>query len=92
MLKHKPPIKTKYRQFATIDDSYIAFCKLVSRKRFYAKLKDDPDYKKWVNAIGGAGYSTQADVWKSKIFYTIKRYKLVALDKSDETREPQKTT
>jgi len=93
LMKRKPPIKTKYKQYPTIDDSYVAFCRLVSHKKYYPKLKDDMDYKKWVTAIAGAGYSTQADVWKSKIFYTIKKYKLVALDKSsDETREPQKTT
>ncbi|RFM27452.1 glucosaminidase domain-containing protein [Deminuibacter soli] len=80
LAQRNPPIKTKYKQFESVDASYEAFCKILSRRKYYQTLKDDRDYSKWVSAISAAGYSTTPDVWKQKMMHTIKKYHLTNLD------------
>ena len=69
-------IKTKYKQYPDALSSYIAFCKLISRRKFYAKLKGNSDYKLWVDAISKSNYSEVPDIWKKGILYAIRTCKL----------------
>lgn len=84
LAQRNPPIKTKYKQFESVDASYEAFCKLLSRRKYYKTLKDSTEYEPWVTAISKAGYSTSPDIWKSKMLHTIKKYHLTDLDKTDK--------
>ncbi|MFL9481698.1 glucosaminidase domain-containing protein [Chitinophagaceae bacterium LWZ2-11] len=93
LAKRKPPVKTKYKQFETVHDSYVAFCRIVKRKKFYKKLKGENNYTKWVDAISKAGYSTSPGIWKNEMLKTIKKYKLDKLDKpSTGTHEEEQAS
>lgn len=69
-------IKTSYKQYADARASYVDFCKLMKKKKFYKKLKGNVDYKLWLEAISKAGYSTVPDYWKTKVAETIRKNKL----------------
>lgn len=69
-------IKTRYKQYPNDTSSYVAFCKLMTRKKFYSKLKGNMDYKLWINAISKARYSEVPAVWKERILSAIRRNKL----------------
>ncbi|WP_300672646.1 glucosaminidase domain-containing protein [Soonwooa sp.] len=58
---------SKYKSFSSVRESYEAFCQMVSRKKYYAQLKGSENYAEWVKAMAAAGYSTQPEVWKSRI-------------------------
>ena len=67
--------KSRYKQYANVFASYIDFCNVISRKRFYKRLKDKEDCKAWVTAISHAGYSEQPEEWEKKVLgvlHTIK--------------------
>lgn len=69
-------IKSRYKQYQNVADSYIDFCKLISRRRFYATLKGNTDYRLWVEAIAKTGYSEVPVEWKKRVIAVIRRNKL----------------
>jgi flagellum-specific peptidoglycan hydrolase FlgJ len=69
-------IKTRYKQYPDDTSSYIDFCRLMTRKRFYSKLKGNMNYKLWIDAISKAKYSEVPDVWKQRILSAIRKNKL----------------
>ena len=69
-------IRTKYKQFDNGESSYINFCKLLSHRKFYKKLKGNSDYKLWVDAISRSNYSEVPEIWKKAILYAIRNSKL----------------
>jgi len=69
-------IKTRYKQYPDSLASYVDFCKLMAKKKFYKKLKDNKDYKLWADAISKAGYSEVPEYWKTKVLETIRKNKL----------------
>lgn len=73
-------IKSSYKQYPNGRASYIAFCKLMTRKKFYSKLRGKKDHKLWLDAISKAGYSTVPDEWKKNITATIRKHKLAELN------------
>ena len=73
-------IKTRYKQYPDALASYVDFCKLMKKRKFYKKLKGNMDYKLWVDAISKTGYSEVPDYWKSKVTVTIQKNKLSAFD------------
>jgi flagellum-specific peptidoglycan hydrolase FlgJ len=75
-LRRTKGIKTKFKQYDSAEDSFREFCKMLTRRKYYAKLKGNNDYKLWVTAMSKAGYSTQPEVWKKMILGAIKKYKL----------------
>ena len=58
---------SRYKQYANVFASYLDFCNVISRKRFYNRLKDNEDAKAWVIAISHAGYSEVPDEWQKKV-------------------------
>ncbi len=44
-------IKTSYKQYPDGRASYISFSRLMTRKKFYHKLKGKTDYRLWLDAI-----------------------------------------
>ncbi len=72
----KTGYKTRYKQYDSEQESFMDFCRTISKKGFYARLKDNADTKQWVKAISKAGYSEQPKVWEKRIMNTIKANKL----------------
>ena len=75
-------IKSRYKQYTDSMASYVDFCRLMTKKKFYKKLKDNNDYSLWVEAISAAGYSEIPDYWKQKVLETIRKNKLAVASKS----------
>lgn len=71
-------IKTRYRQYPDATASFVDFCKLLAKKKYYKKLKGNMDYKLWTDAISKSGYSEVPAVWKQRINDTIRKNKLAA--------------
>jgi flagellum-specific peptidoglycan hydrolase FlgJ len=69
-------IRTRYKQYPSIRASYYAFAQLMTRKKFYSRLKGNPDYNLWLDAMSKAGYSEVPTQWKQKISATIRKQKL----------------
>src|SRR5450631_1345911 len=40
-----------YKQYASPEDSFRDFCDIVSRKKFFKKLKNDTNYRIWLIAM-----------------------------------------
>lgn len=67
--------KSRYKQYANEIGSYIDFCKLMTRKRFYHRLKNNTDAHAWVKAMSRAHYSEAPEEWEQKVLgmmYSIK--------------------
>lgn len=75
-------VRSSYKQYADGRASYIAFCKLLTKRKFYPKLKGKMDYKLWLDAISKSGYSTVPQEWKKNISAAIQKHKLHKLDES----------
>jgi Bax protein len=73
-------IKSRYRQFKSVTDSYIAFCKLFKKRKYYDKLKGSKNYMLWLDAMSKAGYSEVPEEWKQKIAGAIRKNKLSAIN------------
>jgi hypothetical protein len=43
------------------------------KKKFYKKLKDNKDYKLWLDAISKAGYSEVPTIWKQRVSEAIRK-------------------
>jgi Bax protein len=77
-LKKTKGIKTMYKQYENARESYLDFCKLLEKRKFYKKLKGNKDYNLWIDAISKSGYSEAPTIWKQRIIATIKANKLAA--------------
>lgn len=69
-------IKSAYKQYPDGRASYIAFSKLMTRKKFYSKLKGVMDHKLWLEALSKSNYSMVPDEWKRNITAAIRKHKL----------------
>jgi Bax protein len=69
-------VKSRYKQYPNARASYIAFCKLMAKKKFYKKLKGNMDHKLWADAISKAGYSEIPEIWKQRLLDIIRKNKL----------------
>ena len=75
-------IRSAYKGYGSVFDSYNDFVGLLKRKRTTQALfetKSSTDYNAWVNGIARSGYSASKG-WGSKIISTINRYDLNELD------------
>jgi len=73
-------IKTRYKQYPNVAASYVDFCKIISRRKFYPKLKGNKDYKVWTDSISKSNYSEVPEEWRKKINHAIKKSDLDDLD------------
>jgi Bax protein len=69
-------IKSLYKQYLKVEDSYIDFVRIVKSKSYFNSLKGNKNYVDWINAIGKSGYSEVPKIWKHRVLTIIKRYKL----------------
>lgn len=67
---------SRYKQYANTFASYLDFCRLMTRKRFYHKLKGVEDSKAWVMAISNAGYSETPEEWRKKVLGVLSTIKM----------------
>jgi Bax protein len=63
--------KSRYKQYDNVYASYIDFCNLMTRKKFYSKLKNNDNPQLWIKAISRAGYSEQPEEWEKKIMSVL---------------------
>lgn len=75
-------IRSSYKQYPSDTASFVDFCGLVSRKKFYPTLKGDPDYRHWTEALSHAGYSEIPITWKKLINGAIRKQRLYRYDKT----------
>ena len=73
--------KSRYKQYDNELASYIDFCQIITRKKFYKKLKDNEDCRLWVKALSKAGYSELPGQWEKKVFGVL----TANTDQSDES-------
>lgn len=59
--------KSRYKQYDNEYASYIDFCELVTRKKFYARLRNNADPKAWIKALSNCGYSECPAEWEQQI-------------------------
>ena len=67
---------SRYKQYPNVFASYLDFCKLITHKRFYHKLKGKDDIKAWVAAISHAGYSEQPEEWTQKVLGVLSTFRM----------------
>ncbi|WP_261512369.1 glucosaminidase domain-containing protein [Chryseobacterium paludis] len=67
---------SRFKSFGSVKESYEAFCRLLSKKKLYTKLKDNNNYTEWVKAIASSGYSAKPNEWMKKINLTITKFGL----------------
>jgi flagellum-specific peptidoglycan hydrolase FlgJ len=63
--------QSRYKQYPNEIASYLDFCKLMTRKRFYYKLKNNPNPQAWVKAMSKAHYSEAPEEWEQKVMSMI---------------------
>lgn len=76
-------IRSAYKGYDSVSDSYRDFVELMGRRRQYSKLIDlygPGDYKNWVYGIARGGYAT-SKTWPSKVIEIINKYELYEFDK-----------
>lgn len=72
--------RSAYREYASDTASYEHFCNVLSKKKFYTKIKGETNYKLWLQKMMEANYSTAPEFWLRKITATIAKYKLYEYD------------
>jgi flagellum-specific peptidoglycan hydrolase FlgJ len=75
-------IRSAYKQYPNARASYVAFSKLMTRKKFYPRLKGKMDYRLWLDALSKSNYSMVPEEWKRNITDAIRKHKLAEFDKS----------
>ena len=69
-------IKTRYKQYASDLESFVDFCRLMTKKKFYPSLKGTTQIQQWVRSIAAAGYSEVPVVWQQRVMSTIRKNRL----------------
>jgi flagellum-specific peptidoglycan hydrolase FlgJ len=69
-------IKTRYKQYTNSRESYIDFARMISRKKYYIKIKGNPNASDWIDEISKHGYSEKPIMWRMRVKETIKKNKL----------------
>lgn len=80
-------IRSAYKGYSSITESYRDFVGLLQRRKATNKLfgkHEADDYESWVKGIARSGYAT-AGSWSPKVLATIRRYKL---HKYDQVQQP----
>jgi Bax protein len=69
-------IRSRYKQYPDVASSYVGFCKLLKKKKYYDKLKGNMNYTLWLEAMSKAGYTEAPEEWKKRVTSAIKKQKL----------------
>ena len=79
---------TSFLLFETDEECYLYFGEMISKRKYYMKLKDNMNYLKWLKAMKTAGYATSSK-WISHVDKMIKRYDLTRFDLLPDSLPPQ---
>lgn len=80
-------IRSAYKGYDSVSDSYRDFVKLMERRKQYNRLIDrygPGSYKDWVYGIARGGYA-MSNTWPSKVIAIIDKYELYELDEYKST-------
>jgi len=77
--KTKSGYKSAYRSFESDEAAYLYFSQMVASKKYYAVLKGNMDYMKWLKAMKAAKYASSPS-WITAVGNMIKRYDLTRFD------------
>lgn len=69
-------IKTRYKQYPSVQSSYEDFARLMTQKKFYARLKGNLNGELWIDAISKVGYSEVPAIWKKRVLSIIQENNL----------------
>lgn len=69
-------IRSSYKQYKTDTASFVNFCTLVAKKKFYPSLAGNPDYRPWILALSKTGYSEVPETWRKLITNAIRKNRL----------------
>jgi Bax protein len=69
---------SRYKEYPNVLASYVDFCKLITRKHFYHRLKGKEDAKAWIMAMSRAGYSEVPEEWAKKVLGVLATIKMPA--------------
>ncbi len=67
---------SRFKSFESSKESFRSFCEMISRKKYYQKLKGNLNNSEWLNAIASAGYASKPTEWKQKIKLVIQKFGL----------------
>ncbi|MEI6184679.1 MAG: glucosaminidase domain-containing protein [Bacteroidota bacterium] len=77
-----------FKEYPNAEASFRDFCRKMSKKKFYAKLKGNNDYHDWVAAMSKSGYSQYPALWRKNVLSVIKQYKLAPVSKKEDEQQP----
>jgi flagellum-specific peptidoglycan hydrolase FlgJ len=69
-------IKSRYKQYNNAKESFIDFCNLMTRKKYYSKLKTNNNCVEWIKTISENNYSEQPAIWYKRVTQIISSLKL----------------
>jgi Bax protein len=69
-------IKSRYKQYNNPKESFIDFCNLMTRKKYYSKLKTSNNCIQWIKTISENNYSEQPAIWYKRVTNIISSLKL----------------
>jgi uncharacterized FlgJ-related protein len=72
--------RSKYKEFASDAESYQYFVNMLSRKKWFSKVKGKPEYKLWLTHMNHGGYSSAGQEWVRRVTNMITKHKLYKLD------------
>jgi flagellum-specific peptidoglycan hydrolase FlgJ len=78
--KEKLGYQSAYKEYESDEASFEHFCQLLTKKKFYVKLKCCADYKQWLKAMNAASYAEAKQKWVADINRTIEKFELYKLD------------
>ena len=80
---------SNYKHYANAEESFNDFCRILSTKKFYHRLKGNMDYNLWLHAMNQHHYAGAKEVWVQKVKAIIRKYKLNKYDKVSDTAPTQ---
>ncbi|HVI45489.1 MAG TPA: glucosaminidase domain-containing protein [Chitinophaga sp.] len=80
LAKTKTGHRSRYKQYLSDLASYEHFVALLAKKKWFSRVKGNPDHKVWLTNMNHSGYSSAGNEWIRRVTAIINRYKLYKLD------------
>lgn len=87
--KNKKKVRSAYKQYETISDSFNDFARIMTEKKKFSHLSTQftqYDYLGWVKGIQRAGYASSKK-WGSQVLALINKYDLHSFDAKPDSTE-----
>ena len=76
---------SNYKHYANAEASFNDFCRIVSTRKYYHRLKGSINYDLWLHTMNQHYYAEAKGIWVQKIKAIIQKHKLYQYDKIDST-------